>query len=154
MCCEHECDVHTHCISCLVVQVLSANPADTSTPLVLAPVQDHNPHQLWYQDHWRQFGNPGANNDHVNKEAFVLINKATMKLLASRTDEHHLRLVDYGRGQSGDATRECVVLEEVWNRTGKILGDLAPSMASKTPAVQCSCCWFSVVRFRDLIAAC
>ena len=55
----------------------------------------------------------------MNKEAFVLVNKATMKLIACRTDEHHLRLVDYGRGQSGDATRECVVLEEVCNRTGK-----------------------------------
>ncbi|KAL3131611.1 hypothetical protein ABBQ38_007908 [Trebouxia sp. C0009 RCD-2024] len=111
--------------------VLSANPADISAPLILAPVQDHNPHQLWYQDHWRQFGNPGANSDHVNKEAFVLINKATMKLIACRTDEHHLRLIEYGRGKGGDATRECVVLEEEDNNA-VVYGQNGSAWSTKT----------------------
>ena len=67
-------------ITCL--QVLSVSSTDPSAPLLLTPARDGDPSQLWHQDHWRQFGNHKVTStlglqdiDHVNKEAFVLINK-------------------------------------------------------------------------------
>ena len=63
-------------------QVLSVGLTDPNAPLLLAPARDGDPSQLWHQDHWRQFGNPKVTAtlglqdiDHVNKEAFVLVNK-------------------------------------------------------------------------------
>ena len=75
----------------------------------MAPVRDGDPHQLWHQDHWRQFGNPkikalvkglkGVNEiNHVDKEACVLISKSTRKLLCCGGRDQLLRVVDYAGG--------------------------------------------------------
>ncbi|MCJ1368781.1 hypothetical protein MMC16_007929, partial [Acarospora aff. strigata] len=98
--------------------VLSANSTDVDAPLVLAPVRDGNPCQLWHQDHWRQFGNSKVTAtlglqdiDHLNKEAFVLINKATKKMLACGSHGEPMGLVDYASGCDGPAVRKLILME-------------------------------------------
>ena len=112
-----------------LLQVLSVNPDDIDGPLIMAPVRDNDPHQLWHQDHWRQFGNAKVKNcikvngkevikgitetDHVNKEACVLISKSSRRLLCCGGRDQLLRLADYARGADGDAVRRAVVLDMV-----------------------------------------
>ena len=102
----------------LAPQVLSANPTDITAPLTLAAVRDGDPSQLWHQDHWRQFGNSRTTAtlgmqdiDHLNKEAFVLINKATKKMLACGSHGEPMGLVDYGPGCDGPAVRKLILME-------------------------------------------
>ena len=104
----------------MLLQVLSANSTDVDAPLVLAPVRDGNPCQLWHQDHWRQFGNSKVTAtlglqdiDHLNKEAFVLINKATKKMLACGSHGEPMGLVDYASGCDGPAVRKLILMEPV-----------------------------------------
>lgn len=101
-------------------QVLSVNPNDPAGPLVLSPVRDGDPHQLWHQDPWRQFGNCKTtetlgikDTDHVNKDACVLISKATKQLLCCGGSSQMLCVVDYARGTDGSAVRRGVVLDTV-----------------------------------------
>ena len=100
--------------------MLSANPADTNAPLILAAVRDGDPSQLWHQDQWRQFGKSKVTAtlgmqdiDHLNKEAFVLINKATKKMLACGSHGEPMGLVDYGPGCDGPAVRKLILMETV-----------------------------------------
>ena len=102
------------------LQVLSVNPEDPAGPLIMAPVRDNDPHQLWHQDHWRQFGKHKTtetvgikDTDHVNKDACVLISKATRQLLCCAGPGQPLRVIDYARGADGSAVRRGVVLDTV-----------------------------------------
>lgn len=102
-------------------QVLSANPTDVSAPLILTAVRDGDPSQLWHQDHWRQFGNSTVTAtlgmqdiDHLNKEAFVLINKATKMMLACGSRGEPMGLVDYAPGCDGPAVRKLILMEPVY----------------------------------------
>lgn len=104
------------------LQVLSANPADMNAPLILAAVRDGDPSQLWHQDHWRQFGNSTVTAtlgmqdiDHLNKEAFVLINKGTKKMLACGSHGESMGLVDYAPGCDGLAVRKLILMEPVFH---------------------------------------
>lgn len=105
--------------------MLSVNPDDVGGPLILAPVRDGDPHQLWHQDSWRQYGNCKTTDtlgikdtDHVNKDACVLISKATKQLLSCGSSDQLLHCVDYARGNDGDAVRRGVVLDTVWQLPG------------------------------------
>ena len=87
---------------------------------MLAVVRDGNPSQLWHQDHWRQFGKSKVtvtlgmqDIDHLNKEAFVLINKATKKMLACGSHGEPMGLVDYGPGCDGPAVRKLILMKTV-----------------------------------------
>ena len=97
---------------------LVCEPDDVDGPLIMAPVRDGDPHQLWHQDHWRQFRNAKVKNcikingtefqgmtetDHVNKEACVLISKSTRRLLCCDGRDQLLRLTEYARGADGAA---------------------------------------------------
>lgn len=114
--------------------VLSVNPDDRAGPLILAPVRDSDHHQLWHQDQWRQYGNHKTtetlgikDTDHVNKDACVLISKATKQLLCCGGSGQLLRLVDYARGNDGTAVRRGVVLDTV--RPFSSLSDYASYMS-------------------------
>ena len=98
--------------------MLSAHPTDSNAPLILAAVRDGDPNQLWHQDHWRQFGNSKTTAtlgmqdiDHLNKEAFVLINKATKKMLACGSHGEPMGLVDYGPGCDGPVVRKLILMD-------------------------------------------
>lgn len=100
--------------------MLSANPSDPRAPLTLAPPADGDPYQLWHQDHWRQFGNHKVTAtlgmqdiDHVNKEAFVLINKGTKQMLSCGSHGEPMGLVDYAPGCDGTAVRKLILMETV-----------------------------------------
>lgn len=101
------------------MQVLSANPADIDGPLVLTPVKPGDPHQLWYQDFWNQFGcsrstwNVIKETQHIRSEAFVLINQATKRMIWAGDQDQPLRLVDYDMGADADNTRQCTLFDMV-----------------------------------------
>ena len=101
------------------MQVLSANPADIDGPLVLTPVRPGDPNQLWYQDFWNQFGcsksswNVIKETQHIRSEAFVLINKATKRMIWAGGHDQPLRLVDYDVGADADTTRQCTLFDMV-----------------------------------------
>lgn len=101
------------------MQVLSANPIDLDGPLVLSPIRPGDPHQLWYQDFWNQFGASRSNwhiikeTQHVKSEAFVLINKATKRMIWAGGKDQALRLVDYDAGADAEVTRRCTLFDTV-----------------------------------------
>lgn len=91
-----------------------------NAPLLLAAVRDGDPSQLWHQDHWRQFGNSTVTAtlgmqdiDHLNKEAFVLVNKATQQMLACGSHGEPTGMVDYAPGCNGPAVRKLILMEPV-----------------------------------------
>lgn len=51
--------------------------------------------------------------DHLYKEAFVLINKATKKMLACGSHGEPMGLVDYGPGCDGPAVQKLILMEMV-----------------------------------------
>lgn len=82
--------------------------------------QRWDPSQLWHQDHWRQFGNSTVTAtlgmqdiDHLNKEAFVLINKGTRKMLACGSHGEPMGLVDYAPGCNCPAVHKLILMEPV-----------------------------------------
>lgn len=102
------------------MQVLSANPADSTGPLIMARVKPGDPHQLWYQDFWNQFGcstSKGAlgmlgETCHVKSKAFVLINKATRQLVWAGEPGQPLRLAPYSMGSNAELTRHCTLFDQ------------------------------------------
>ena len=103
------------------MQVLSANPADPTGPLIMARMKAGDPHQLWYQDFWNQFGSsttkwsigPLGETCHTQSQAFVLINKATKKLVWAGEQGQALTLADYAMGQDAELTRRCTLFDQV-----------------------------------------
>ena len=99
------------------MQVLSANPADLTGPLIMARVKPRDPHQLWYQDFWNQFGCSRAvgmlgETCHAKSKAFVLINKATRQLVWAGEQGQPLRLAPYSMGSNAELTRHCTLFDQ------------------------------------------
>lgn len=99
--------------------MLSANPKDLDGPLVLAPIKPADPNQLWYQDFWNQFGASRSSwsiireTHHIRSQAFVLINKATKRMIWAGGQNQPLRLVDYDMGADAEVTRRCTLFDMV-----------------------------------------
>ena len=102
------------------MQVLSANPADLAGPLIMARQKPGDPHQLWYQDFWNQFGCSSSKAGlgmlgetcHTKSKAFVLINKATKQLVWAGEQGQPLRLAPYSMGSDADLTRRCTLFDQ------------------------------------------
>ena len=100
-------------------QVLSANPADLAGPLIMARVKPGDPHQLWFQDFWNQFGcstRQGAvgvlgETCHIKSQAFVLINKATRQQVWAGEEGQPLTLAPYSMGSNAELTRRCTLFD-------------------------------------------
>lgn len=101
------------------MQVLSANPADLAGPLIMARMKPGDPHQLWFQDFWNQFGcstRQGAvgvlgETCHIKSQAFVLINKATKQLVWAGEEGQPLTLAPYSMGSNAELTRRCTLFD-------------------------------------------
>ena len=102
-----------------VMQVLSANPADLGGPLIMARMKPGDPHQLWFQDFWNQFGcsrRQGAvgvlgETCHIKSQAFVLFNKATRQLVWAGEEGQPLTLAPYSMGSNAELTRRCTLFD-------------------------------------------
>ena len=100
-------------------QVLSANPADLAGPLIMARVKPGDPHQLWFQDFWNQFGcsrRQGAagvlgETCHIKSQAFVLVNKATRQLVWASEEGQPLTLAPYSMASNAELTRRCTLFD-------------------------------------------
>ena len=87
----------------------------------MARMQPGDPHQMWYQDFWNQFGSstskwsagPLGETCHIRSQAFVLINKATMQMVWAGEMGQPLSLVDYAAGQDAELTRRCTLFDMV-----------------------------------------
>ncbi len=87
----------------------------------MARMKPGDPHQMWYQDFWSQFGcstskwsiGPLGETCHTKSQAFVLINKATMQLVWAGEQGQPLTLADYAMGKDADLTRRCTLLDQV-----------------------------------------
>lgn len=101
------------------MQVLSANPVDLAGPLIMARMKPGDPHQLWFQDFWNQFGcstRQGAvgvlgETCHIKSQAFVLINKATRQLVWAGEEGQPLTLAPYSMGSNAELTRRCTLFD-------------------------------------------
>ena len=101
--------------------MLSANPADLSGPLIMARTKPGDPHQMWYQDFWNQFGcstskwsiGPLGETCHTKSQAFVVMNKATMQVVWAGEPGQPLTLADYAMGKDADLTRRCTLFDQV-----------------------------------------
>lgn len=118
------------------LQVLSANPADLAGPLIMARMKPGNPHQLWFQDFWNQFGcstRQGAagvlgETCHIKSQAFVLINKATRQMVWAGEQGQPLTLAPYSMGNDAELTRRCTLF------------DLASTSLERQPAYRLNGC--------------
>ena len=115
----HKPDLQHHsCTSTL--QVLSANPADVTGPLIMACMKPGDPYQLWFQDFWNQFGCSIRNGPlgrldetcHIKSQAFVLINRATKQLVWAGEQGQPLTLAPYSMGSDADRTRRCTLFDQ------------------------------------------
>ena len=87
----------------------------------MARMKPGDPHQMWYQDFWNQFGcstskwsiGPLGETCHTKSQAFVLINKATMQLVWAGEQGQSLTLADYAMGKDADLTRRCTLFDQV-----------------------------------------
>ncbi len=87
----------------------------------MARMKPGDPHQMWYQDFWNQFGcstskwsiGPLGETCHTKSHAFVLINKATMQLVWAGEQGQPLTLADYAMGKDADLTRRCTLFDQV-----------------------------------------
>lgn len=87
----------------------------------MARMKPGDPHQLWYQDFWNQFGastskwsmGPLGETCHTKSQAFVLINKATRQLVWAGEQGQALTLADYSMGKEADLTRRCTLFDQV-----------------------------------------
>ena len=51
--------------------------------------------------------------DHLNKEAFVLINKGAKQMLSCGSHGEPMGLVDYAHGCNGQAVRKLILMDTV-----------------------------------------
>ena len=101
------------------MQVLSANPTDLDSPLIMTHMKPGDPHQLWFQDFWNQFGcstSTGAvsvlgETCYIKSQAFVLINKATRQLVWAGEEGQPLTLAPYNMGSDAQLTRRCTLFD-------------------------------------------
>lgn len=87
----------------------------------MARMKPGDPHQMWYQDFWNQFGcstskwsvGPFGETCHTKSQAFVLINKATMQLVWAGEQGQPLTLAEYSMGKDAGLTRRCTLFDQV-----------------------------------------
>lgn len=85
----------------------------------MARVKPGDPHQLWFQDFWNQFGcstRQGAvgvlgETCHIKSQAFVLINKATRQLVWAGEEGQPLTLAPYSISSKAELTRRCTLFD-------------------------------------------